>query len=130
MDSENWNRKFSVRLANVFLFCVALWNKSEDIATLNVLKESGYRLRKKARTSIIISVMFLVALFVLGLTTDPYLTIALNWAEYTNFYAGFPLLLAFGAMRYYKNTRIVDKGFRVKVESRVISGQISAKNIS
>jgi len=78
---------------------------------MNILKESGNRLQRKATTSIIISAVFLVALFVVGLTTDPYLPIAINWAEYTNFYALFLVLLAFGAMRYYRKYQNYRQGF-------------------
>jgi hypothetical protein len=79
---------------------------------LNILKESGNRLRRKATSSIIIAVAFLFALFALGLTTDPYLPIAINWAEYTNFYALFLLLLALGAMRYYRKYQNYRQGFQ------------------
>jgi hypothetical protein len=78
---------------------------------LNILKESGNRLRTKATISIVIAVGFLVALFALGLTTAPSLPIAINWAEYTNFYALFLLLLALGAMRYYRKYQNYRQGF-------------------
>lgn len=84
---------------------------------MNVLKKSGNRLRKNASISLIIAIVLLVALLTLGLTTDPYLPIAVNWGQYTNIYTLFILVLAFGAVRFYRRYQHYRQGFQG--ESRV-----------
>lgn len=86
---------------------------------MNVLRESGNRLRRKAKTCLAAAIIFLVVLLTLGLTTDPYLPIAVNWGQYTNFYALLIVLLAFGAVRFYRKYQHYKQGF--EGESRVTS---------
>ena len=78
---------------------------------MNVLKESGNRLRRKAAISITVAIILLALLLTLGLTTDPYLPIAVNWGQYTNFYALFVVALAFGAVRFYRRYQHYKQGY-------------------
>jgi hypothetical protein len=79
---------------------------------LKIIKESGLRLRKKARTNMTVSVLLLIALVLFGLTTDPYMPFAVSWGAFTNFYALLFAVLALGAVRFYRKYQNYQQGFQ------------------
>jgi hypothetical protein len=84
---------------------------------LKIIRKRGNHLRNTAITSLIFSIVFAVALVTLGLTTDPYLPIAVNWREFTNLYAVLITLLASGAVYFFRKYQSYKQGFQG--ESRV-----------